>query len=213
MIDMAMSYRGSSLKFHRHLTWNHVWDCLVITDLRPIFSHLCSPLLSSPLFSLFGAHTVWRRMMNTQVSKAHVLGGPSFFLGPITSHTHTLAVYTHTTIMLLQGFWYCQDKWTSMLRPTVRPTSRLRKTCIMTSNFKTYSKLDAFVCCVIFFQSCDTSLLSYILYLPFWLQYAAITTHMLPIEWLKTLLKNITICSVEACVANVAVLLCLLLQC
>lgn len=129
-----MSYRGSSLKFRRHLTWNHVWDCLVITDLRPIFSHLCTPLLSSPLFrSLeltpcgegwwipgFPKHICWASLFEAR--------------SPLT-HTHAVQTHTHTCNHYATDA--SQDKWTKVLRPTVLPTSRLKKSCITTSNSKT----------------------------------------------------------------------------
>lgn len=63
----------------------------LISDLYfPISSLLSSHL---PLL-LFGAHTVWRGMMNTQLSKAHMLGVLLFYGGPITSHMNT-QVCTH----------------------------------------------------------------------------------------------------------------------
>jgi len=101
MNDMEMSYRGSSLKFHLNLTWNHVWDCLVVTDLRPIFSHLSSPLLSSPLSRSLELTPCGEGWWIPGFPK-HVCWG-SLLEGPIRTHTHT---HTHTHTL-----------WTTMLRP------------------------------------------------------------------------------------------------
>lgn len=147
MIDMEMSYRASSLKFHRHLTWNHVWDCLVITDLRPIFSHLSSPLLSSPLSRSLELTPCGEGWWIPGFPK-HICWG-SFFWGPITSHTH---IYKHYELRCCA--------------PPFGPPSRLKKSCITTSNF--WSEIGCL--CVlshpmVFFQGFDTPLLSHIFYL------------------------------------------------
>lgn len=87
-------------------------------------SLLSSPLIS--LLSLFGAHTVWRRMMNTQLSKAHMLGVLFlfFFSRPDhLTHTHSQSNRHYATVRV----WCCQDKWTTMLHSTVQPTSILKK--------------------------------------------------------------------------------------
>lgn len=99
-----------------------------------IFPSLHSSPLISPL-SLFGAHTVWRRMMNTRLSKAHLLGVPFFEARSPLTHTHAVQTHTHTCNHYATDA--SQDKWTKVLRPTVLPTSRLKKSCITTSNSKT----------------------------------------------------------------------------
>lgn len=92
-----------------------------------------SQLLSSThilFLALLSSHAI-KRMMNTQFSKRTVAGGPVFLrpnhLTHIFSHTHTHA----------ERFRWCQDKWTQMLCPAVQAVLRLKKSCIMTSNFRT----------------------------------------------------------------------------
>lgn len=176
---------ASPLKFQHHLAWNHVWDCLVITDLRPIFSHLCSPLIS-----LFGAHTVWRGMMNTWLSKAHMLG-VLFFLShppqpPPHTHTHTEYTYIYSTTVPLRGVIGAIR--INGLHPAVQPTSTLKKSCITTPSLKTGNCISCcWVICwffLLFFKNYDKPLLSIS---PLFLSFlaAARLQKLLPTEWLK----------------------------
>lgn len=132
---MEMSYRGFFFKIPPP---SHMKPCVRLPCYHWSQAYIFPSLLSSPLISpllLFGVHTVWRRMMNTQLSKALVLGGPFFFffLDSRSPHTHTHAVHFHYASVRAWRRW---DKWTTMLCPTVRPTLRLIKSCITTPNFK-----------------------------------------------------------------------------
>lgn len=139
MIDMEMSYSGSALKFHHHPTWNHVWDCLVITDLRPIFSHLSSPLLSSPVSCSFELTPCGEGWWIPSFPKAHMLGvllfearsplslSVSASLSLSVSHTHT-----HTYVQLLWDFGAVRINELQCCVP-LRPTFWLKKSCITTT--------------------------------------------------------------------------------
>lgn len=125
-----------------------------------IFPSLLSSPLISPL-SLFGAHTVWRRMMNTRLSKAHMLG-VLFLMPDLLTYTHTHNHYATARV------WCSLNKWTTVQlyqHPAVRPTSRLKNSCITTSNFKTEIGCLCVLSHLLCFQICDTPLLSYIFYL------------------------------------------------
>lgn len=132
MIDTKMSYRGSSLRFYNHPTWNHVWDCLVITDIRPIFPSISAPLFHS--YSLSGSFELTRYKEDDEYpvfQKDRCWG--SCFSEAKSPYTHFFT-HTHTHA---ERFRWCQDKWTQMLCPAVQAVLRLKKSCIMTSNFRT----------------------------------------------------------------------------
>lgn len=179
-----MSYKDSALKFCHHLTWNHVWDCLVITDLSPIFLHLCSLALWSSY------HEYW-------TLRSPPSGGPffppSFFL--FFKHNHLALAHT-----LYKTFLCCQDK---SLCPTVPANLKtLKKVLHNEVQSWNWTPLCAESSAVCAFKAltrlwCPTSSF----FCPFQLLFGAKNCTFLSTGWLKIWKKKLITCcnTVAAC--------------
>lgn len=95
-----------------------------------------SALLSShlPSFALWSSHRV-EKDDEYPAFQSTFAGRPFFEARSPLTHTHAVQTHTHTCNHYATDA--SQDKWTKVLRPTVLPTSRLKKSCITTSNSKT----------------------------------------------------------------------------